>query len=1121
MGARRHVKWRWFLATALVLSLLNLAVQGKGAPVAERTDASIDEAARGGVASSTSRSLLDRGVLALQGAVFVDANGPGDPLPGDPNVSDPDEDGTADHPFDSVFEAMATASDGDTILVAPGCYTPVNGVGKRLEFAGRNIRLKSTFEDDFTQIERTVLDATIVFDGTEGPDCELAGFKIHGAAFEGISGNGTAATLRDCIIQGNSTCDGSVLTDFYGEMTHCLIADNTSAFACGSRPVVMNFGGTMVNCTIVNNATGISVQSAEIVNCIFYYNGIQTIRVQDQGSLMLSHSNVQGGDQAIVASETGTAALTSIMGLNPRFVRLGVWEDGQVSEGDYHLKSQGLRWSLEPVADSHWVCDAVTSSCIDSGDPSHDVGAEIVVFPSGMDVQSRVNWQINMGCYGGTAQASLPFVDRIVSITAVASSAHSEDEGPERSCDNSGVDADDLHSTVPETMWLSDDWEGTCWIQYEFNRTYVLYEMWVWNYNTIFEFMLGFGVKDVTITYSEDGVDWAVFGEVQFAQAPAMADYPANTVVALDGIVARYVRFTIKSSWGVLERTGLSEVRFFADLTPRAEPSSSYELILDTFEAYNSLDNRIYDVWLDSWVNGTGSVVGYFSSPFAEQWIVNSGQQSMPLFYDNKVHPYYSEAWRDLEVELQDWYVGDADALTLYLCGSTERDSAGQTDRLYVTVEDNRGTVAVVQHPDPNVLLVDDWHEWTIGFEEFGEVDLGNVTRLVLGVGDRNDPQRGGEGVVYIDDAGLSVRPMQSDVLYAIPNVVASSNAESDEDTGPENTVNGSGLNDNDEHSVRSTDMWLGVPDRSNPAYIQFAFDKVYELQEMWVWNYNVQFELLLGFGVKDATVEYSEDGTNWVLFGDVQLAQGAARDDYAVGTIVELGGISAQYVRLTVQSGWGLMGQFGLSEVRFLTHQIPSSSTWSYTLMLDSFETYAAAEDSAKTLAQVWRDGWENGTGAQVGYPPSPFTEQDIVNSGGQAMPLFYNNTLAPFYSETYRDLEPGLQNWLAGGAEALMLYFCGDAERDRNMAADRLYVVVEDHQGRVAEVYHPNPATLLDGDWQTWTIDFNQFIGVDLSHITRLTLGVGDRDKAQPGDHSVVYIDDIGLVIRVENIR
>ncbi len=1097
------------------MSLLNFAAPAEVTAVNERTDGSTGEAACGGVAFSPSGSLLNKGLLAQEGAIYVDAHGPADPLPGDPNVSDPNENGTVDHPFDSVFEAMSVALDGDTILVAPGRYGPVSGVGERLEFAGRNIRLRSTFEDDYSQIEQTVLDATIVFDGTEGPDCELAGFKIHGAAFGGISGHGTAATLRDCVIQGNSTCDGSVLIDFYGQMTNCLIADNTSAFACGSRPTVLNFGGTMVNCTVVNNATGVSVHAAEIVNCIFYYNGVQTIQVQDGGSLVLSYSNVQGGEQAVVASETQAVELTAITALNPRFARLGVWEDGQLTEGDYHLKSQGLRWCSAVTADSHWVRDVVTSSCIDGGDPAQDVGAEIVAFPVDTGVQSRVNWRINMGRYGGTAQASLPFVDRIVSIAAVASSESSESEGPEKTCDNSGIDAEDRHSTLSTTMWLSDDLEGTLWIQYEFNQSYTLYEMWVWNYNTMFEFMLGFGAKDVTISYSENGVDWTVFDDVQFAQAPAAADYAANTIVDLKGIVAQYVRLTIQSSWGVLERAGLSEVRFFADLTPRSEPSSSYELILDTFETYDA-ERRIYDIWMDGWTNETCSTVGYFANPFTEQWIVNSGQQSMPFFYDNRAYPFYSEAQRDLDASLQNWYVGDADALTLYFCGHADADPASETDGLYVAVEDNRGAVAVIRHPDPNALRIDDWQQWTIGFEQFDNVDLGNVTRLVLGVGDRTNPQSGGEGVVYIDDVGLSVRSVQSDVLYALSNVAATSNAVSDEETGPENTVNGSGLNESDEHSVKSLDMWLGMSD-GDPVYIQFAFDDIYELQEMWVWNYNVQFELILGFGAKDVTIEYSEDAVDWMVFGNVQFAQGTAREDYTVGTIVDLDGISAKYVRLTIRSGWGLMGQFGLSEVRFYTHQIPSSSAWSYTRVLDSFETYDADGDPGEALSDVWIDGWENNTGSQVGYPPPPYTESEIVNSGLQSMPLFYNNTRAPFYSEAYRDLEPELQDWLASDAEALTLYFCGSRDEDGNIASDGLYVAIEDDQGIVAEVYHPNPAALLSDDWQEWTIGFEEFKGVDLSHITRLILGVGDRDHPQPGASSVVYIDDIGFSAHV----
>jgi hypothetical protein len=35
--------------------------------------------------------------------------------------------------------------------------------------------------------------------------------------------------------------------------------------------------------------------------------------------------------------------------------------------------------------------------------------------------------------------------------------------------------------------------------------------------------MLGFGFKDTTIEYSENGTDWTAFGDVPFAQATAKA----------------------------------------------------------------------------------------------------------------------------------------------------------------------------------------------------------------------------------------------------------------------------------------------------------------------------------------------------------------------------------------------------------------------------------------------------------------------------------------------------------------------------------------------------------------------------------------------------------------------
>ncbi len=154
-------------------------------------------------------------------------------------------------------------------------------------------------------------------------------------------------------------------------------------------------------------------------------------------------------------------------------------------------------------------------------------------------------------------------------------------------------------------------------------------------------------------------------------------------------------------------------------------------------------------------------------------------------------------------------------------------------------------------------------------------------------------------------------------VAYAIENIVATaSNAAPGNEA--ENTINGSGLNDADEHSVESTDMWLTTTDAGLPVWIQYEFDRVYKMHELLVWNYNVQFEPVLGFGAKDVTVEVSTDGVEWTALSDVEFAQATAAPTYAANTTVDLAGVAARFVRLTVNDNWGPLTQVGLSEVRF-----------------------------------------------------------------------------------------------------------------------------------------------------------------------------------------------------------
>jgi len=349
-----------------------------------------------------------------------------------------------------------------------------------------------------------------------------------------------------------------------------------------------------------------------------------------------------------------------------------------------------------------------------------------------------------------------PFAYPVANVIATSNGLSEAGAGPENTVNGSGLNDNGEHSIESSDMWLTTpSGADPITIQFEFDRAYKMHVMLVWNYNVQFELMLGFGIKNATVEISENGADWTTVGDVAFAQATAQEDYTANTTVDLGGAVARYVRLTVNSSFGVMGQLGLSEVRFMyipahprepqpADGATGVSPDSvlswragrdaaSHEIqlsteeaavvagealidtvsaasyaptdlefggtyywkvdevneaeaipvwegevwrfstleyvVIDDMESYDDDENAIFDTWLDGFVNGTGSTVGYFNAPFAEQSIVNSGGQSMPLEYVNDAAPFYSEAEYDLGG--MDLETHGADTLRLFIAGQT------------------------------------------------------------------------------------------------------------------------------------------------------------------------------------------------------------------------------------------------------------------------------------------------------------------------------------------------------------------------------------------------------------------------------------------------------------------
>ena len=172
-------------------------------------------------------------------------------------------------------------------------------------------------------------------------------------------------------------------------------------------------------------------------------------------------------------------------------------------------------------------------------------------------------------------------------------------------------------------------------------------------------------------------------------------------------------------------------------------------LIIDDMEAYNDLDpadpasNRIFLAWLDGFNDPTnGSLVGYDNPPFAEQRIVHSGNQSMPMSYDNSVGK--SEATLTLTSN-RDWTVKGVDTLTIWFRGSLS--NAAET--LSVALNGN----ARVDHDNPDAATLMSWTPWNIDLQAFADqgVNLANVDSITVGL----SSVTGGSGMMYFDDIRL------------------------------------------------------------------------------------------------------------------------------------------------------------------------------------------------------------------------------------------------------------------------------------------------------------------------------------------------------------------------------
>jgi len=180
-------------------------------------------------------------------------------------------------------------------------------------------------------------------------------------------------------------------------------------------------------------------------------------------------------------------------------------------------------------------------------------------------------------------------------------------------------------------------------------------------------------------------------------------------------------------------------------------------LLVDDFESYTDDDAAGQAIW-QHWIDGfgladNGAQVGYLLPPYAEQSIVHSGSQSMPLAYDNTAGVTNSQATLTL-THTRDWSAGDVADLSLWLRGNV----INAADPLYVSISNSAGAPGVVAHENPSAATVNIWQPWVIPLQAFADqgINLTNVDKIAIGLGSKAGMAApGGTGTIFLDDIAL------------------------------------------------------------------------------------------------------------------------------------------------------------------------------------------------------------------------------------------------------------------------------------------------------------------------------------------------------------------------------
>lgn len=340
--------------------------------------------------------------------------------------------------YNTITEAQYAASYGDRIIVHPGRYT--GG-----EIPAKGLTIKSIDPQNQNVINATVIESPLYI---YSYDPTTEGLIIDGLSFvynpdiyqnpyaSGIVNNCRQLTVCNCVVKNwpNSGIRCGIYRAGSFSIENCLISHNyASGISLDTRK--NSFTGLIKNCTIAETMPnqdgikhGISCSAynpmwLSIINSVFSNSVspndieiyIESVYSSTSGDLIINHCCMPGGPNGISApNDVNVTYGPGNIDVDPCFVARGYWDpngtpgdanDDFWVDGDYHLKSEGWRWDS---IRQRWDWDDVTSRCIDAGNPGSLLDNEPLTIPEDPNNEWGHNLRINMGAYGGTAEASIP-----------------------------------------------------------------------------------------------------------------------------------------------------------------------------------------------------------------------------------------------------------------------------------------------------------------------------------------------------------------------------------------------------------------------------------------------------------------------------------------------------------------------------------------------------------------------------------------------------------------------------------------------------------------------------------------------------------------------------------------